>query len=184
LGREPYRRPPTRRLFVPSNARLGCAGQEKHGYCEHRRGTVVGKTKPKVKLEDVLGLVPVFRGLSRRQLRHLAGLCEVADYMADHSIVRQGDPGESFYVVLDGQGKVTVRRRFVSRLLPGDHFGEIALLDGGPRTATVTSETPMTLAILQRQDFTKALREDGELAYAIARELALMFRRLSNSANQ
>lgn len=145
----------------------------------------MAKTKPsKVTLEDVLERVPVFRGLSKRQLRHVAGLCDVAEYMADHSIVRQGDPGEAFYVVLDGQAKVTVGRRFVSRMLPGDHFGEIALLDGGPRTATVTSETPMTLAILQRPDFTKALRADGDLAYAIARELAMMFRRLSNSANQ
>jgi CRP/FNR family transcriptional regulator, cyclic AMP receptor protein len=144
----------------------------------------VAGTKPRVALEQVLEHVPMFRGLSKRHLRHVAGLCDVADFMAEHSIVRQGDPGESFYVVLSGQAKVTVGRRFVARLLAGDHFGEIALLDGGPRTATVTSETPMTLALLQRSDFTKALRDDGDLAYAIARELAMMFRRLSNAANQ
>jgi CRP/FNR family cyclic AMP-dependent transcriptional regulator len=154
------------------------------GISGKRKGTLVGRTKPKVALEEVLAQVPLFRGLSKRHLRHLASLCDVADYMADHSIVRQGDAGEAFYVVLAGQAKVTVGRRFVSRLLSGDHFGEIALLDGGPRTATVTSETPMTLAILQRPEFTKALRGDADLAYAVARELAQLFRRLSNSANQ
>ena len=60
----------------------------------------------KSKLEGVLDLVPMFRGLSKRQLKHLASLCEVGDYMADHSIVRQGDPGDAFYVVLTGQAKV------------------------------------------------------------------------------
>lgn len=138
----------------------------------------------KPKLEDVLGLVPMFRGLSKRQLKSLAGLCEVGDYMAEHSIVRQGEPGDAFYVVLTGQGKVTSGRKFLGRVLPGDHFGEIAVLDGGPRSATVTSETPMTLLILRRRDFLKALRGDPDLAAHMMAELAGMFRRISNSLTQ
>jgi CRP/FNR family cyclic AMP-dependent transcriptional regulator len=133
----------------------------------------------KPKLEDVLAMVPMFRGLSRKHVKWLAGYCEVADFMADYPIVKQGDPGDAFYVVLAGQAKVTQGKRFLGRLLPGDHFGEIAVIDGGPRTATVTSETPMTLAILSRKSFRKAMTDDPELAYHMMVELAQMFRRVA-----
>ena len=98
------------------------------------------------KLEDVLAFVPVFRGLTKRQLKHLASLMDVADYMADAAIVREGTKGDAFYVVLKGQATVTMNDHFLSRLVPGDHFGEIAAIDGGVRSATVTSETPVQLA--------------------------------------
>ena len=89
----------------------------------------------------------MFRGLSKRQLKHLASLCEVADYMADHSIVKQGDPGDALLRRAEGAGEGHRGQEFLGRIVPGDHFGEIAVLDGGPRSATVTSETPMTLLI-------------------------------------
>jgi CRP/FNR family transcriptional regulator, cyclic AMP receptor protein len=133
----------------------------------------------KPKLEDVLSMVPMFRGLSRKHLKWLAGYCDVADFMAAYPIVKQGDPGDAFYVVLDGQAKVTQGKKFLNRLLPGDHFGEIAVIDGGPRTATVTSETPMTLLILSRENFRTAMKDDPELAYHMMVELAGMFRRVS-----
>jgi CRP/FNR family cyclic AMP-dependent transcriptional regulator len=135
----------------------------------------------KKKLEDVLALVPMFRSLSRKQLKALAGYCEVAEFMADHSIVRKGDPGDTFFVVLTGQAKVMSGRRFLARLLPGDHFGEIAVIDGGPRTASVVSETPMTLAILTRAHFRAAMKDDPDLAYFMMKELARMFRRVDAS---
>jgi CRP-like cAMP-binding protein len=126
----------------------------------------------------------MFRGLSKRQLKHLAGFCEVADYMAGHSIVREGEPGDAFYVVLSGQAKVTSGKRTLTRMMPGDHFGEIAVLDGGERTATVWSETPMTLLILRRQQLKKALADDPDLAHHMMVELARMFRRVSKSVTQ
>lgn len=135
-----------------------------------------------VKLETVLAYVPLFRGLSKRHLKHLASLCEVGDYMAGASIVKEGTPGDAFYVVLKGQAKVSARSRFIRRLLPGDHFGEIAVLDGGERSATVTSETPMTLAIMGRKSLLKALREDPDLAYHLMSELARMVRQISAEA--
>lgn len=136
------------------------------------------------KLEDVLQHVPMFRGLSRRQLKNVAGLCEVADFMADHSIVREGGPGDAFYVVLTGQAKVTSGKKTLVRMVPGDHFGEIAVLDGGERTATVTSETPMTLLILRRKNLMRALADDPELAHKMMIELARMIRRVSTSHTQ
>jgi len=136
----------------------------------------------KTTLEDVLALVPMFQGLSRRQLRAVTARCEVADFMADHSIVRKGDKGDAFYVVLTGQAKVMSGRKFITRLLPGDHFGEIAVIDGGPRTASVISETPMTLLVLTQKDFRQVMKDDPTLAFHMLTALARMFRRVNEAA--
>ncbi len=69
-------------------------------------------------------------------------------------------------------------------MVPGDHFGEIAAIDGGERSATVTSETPMTLAEMSRTSLHKALREDPDLAFQLMTELARMFRQVSKEAYQ
>jgi CRP/FNR family transcriptional regulator, cyclic AMP receptor protein len=135
----------------------------------------------KPKLEPILAAVPLFEGLSKKQLRKVAALTDVADYMAGHSIVKENDPADSFFVALTGQAKVTVKGRTVHRVLPGDHFGEISLLDGGPRTATVITETPMTLLVITRRDFTKALENDAELALSLLESLARMLRRVDRS---
>ena len=105
----------------------------------------------KPKIEVALAAVPLFEGLSKRQLKKVASVAEIVNYMGGHSIVKEGDEGESIFVVLAGQAKVTVKGRTVGRTLPGDHFGEISLLDGGPRTATVVSETPMTMLMIDPQ---------------------------------
>ena len=135
-----------------------------------------------VKLDTVLGYVPLFRDLTKRQLKHLASICEVAEYMAGASIVKEGTPGDAFYVVLKGQAKVTSNNRFIRRMVPGDHFGEIAAIDGGDRSAPVTSETPMTLAVMTRPALLKALRDDPDIAYHLMTELARMFRQVSKEA--
>ncbi len=135
-----------------------------------------------IKLEEVLSYVPLFRSLTKRQLKHLASLCTVADYMPGAAIVKEGTNGDAFYVVLTGEAKVTANKRFIRRLVPGDHFGEIAALDGGARSATVTSETPMTLAVMSRKSLLKALRDDPDIAYFLMAELARMFRRVSKEA--
>ena len=135
------------------------------------------------KLEDVLAYVPLFRELNKRQLKHLAGLMDVADFMADAAIVREGTKGNAFYVVLKGQAVVTMGDNFLVRLVPGDHFGEIAAIDGGERSASVTSETPVQLAVMTRMDLQKALRDDPELALALMVALAQMVRRANKDAH-
>jgi CRP/FNR family cyclic AMP-dependent transcriptional regulator len=133
------------------------------------------------KLDTVLSAVPLFDGLSRRHLKRLAAASEVADFMAGHAIVREGEPGDAFFVVLAGQAKVTSNGKLVNRVLPGDHFGEISLLDGDVRTATVTSETPMTLLMLPRPRFLKALRDDPDIAMNLLAGLARQVRRTTRS---
>ena len=137
--------------------------------------------KPKPKLEPVLAAVPLFEGLSKKQLKQVAGLAEVVNYMEGHSVVREGDIGDSFFVALAGQAKVQVNGRTVHRVLPGDHFGEISLLDGGERTATVTTETPMTMLMVSRTNFLTLIEKDPEMAIALMESLARMIRRVDRS---
>ena len=141
----------------------------------------MAKRKSKPKLELVLAGVPIFEGLSRKQLKRIVGASQRVDYMAAHSIVREGEPGASFFVILRGQAKVSVGGRTVNRAMPGDHFGEISLLDGGPRTATVSSETPMTLLELSRTSFLETLAKDPEISLALMETMARMIRRVDRS---
>jgi CRP/FNR family transcriptional regulator, cyclic AMP receptor protein len=137
----------------------------------------VAKRKP----DTALAAVPLFDSLSKRHLKKVASLGTVAKYMPSHSIVRQGEPGESFFVVLEGQAKVKVGGRTVNHLIPGDHFGEVSLLDGGVRSATVESETPMRLFEISRPAFMKTIQADGELALALLASLAKTIRRVDRS---
>jgi len=133
------------------------------------------------KLSSMLAAVPMFERLSKRQLKAIANASDVVEYVAGQPIVREGEPGDSFYVVLHGQAKVSANGRTVYRAMPGDHFGEIALLDGGPRSATVTSETPMTLVRLSRKAFFDRLDRDPEMAIALMETMARMIRRVDRS---
>ncbi len=132
-------------------------------------------------LTTVLGAVPLFEDLSAKQLKKVAGLTDVARFMASATIVKQGEIGDSFYVVLTGQAKVVSNGRTLNHLLPGDHFGEISLLDGDPRTASVVAETEMTLVIITQKDFLAMLSKDPEITICLLEGMARTVRRLDRS---
>src|SRR5690242_16307430 len=87
-----------------------------------------------------LAEVPLFDGLSKRQLRRIAKLARTRRFAPGSTMVRAGDPGRSFYVVLDGKAKVNRAGGRSRRLGAGDYFGEMALLDDAPRSADVVAE--------------------------------------------
>ena len=93
---------------------------------------------------DVLRAVPLFAGMTDRSLTSIADLAREATYDPASVIVREGEPGESFVVIVKGGATVDQEGRTVNLLGPGDFLGEIALIDGGPRTATVTATQPMS----------------------------------------
>ena len=99
----------------------------------------------------LLARVPLFSACSKKELQALAKRAEERRVPAGTAIVREGEAGDAFYVILQGQAKaVNKQGKVVNRLLPGDFFGEIALLDGGPRTVSIVSETPLTMLQLTR----------------------------------
>jgi len=142
----------------------------------------VATSKATIKqLTTVLEAVPLFEGLTHKQLRKVADLADVARFMAGATLVKQGVVGDSFYVVLTGQAKVIANKRTLNRLLPGDHFGEISLLDGGPRSASVVAETEMTLVIITQKDFLAMLNKDPEITVCLLEGMARTVRRLDRS---
>jgi CRP-like cAMP-binding protein len=121
----------------------------------------------------------LFSHLSKRSLRKIADLTEEVRYMQGASVVREGQHGDAFFVILEGQAKVLNKQgKIVNRLIPADFFGEISLLDGGARTATVVSETPLVMLELKRKDFLRVVQEDPTLAVKLLEYAAAMLRRL------
>ena len=120
--------------------------------------------------------VPLFSTLSKRQLRHIAGLSEEQEFDEGTALAEEGKPGDTFYVLLTGEAKVVRAGRRLDRLIPGDFFGEIALIDGGPRTATVMATTPVTTLSISRSRFRKMLDEDPSIVLAMLEELAKRLR--------
>jgi len=128
---------------------------------------------------NLLSQVPLFSGLTARHLRRLASEAQEALYMEGASVVKEGDEADAFFVILEGEARVVrPRGRTVTRLRPGDSFGEISLLDGGRRTATVVSETPLTVMMLSRKAFTKMVRDEPDVAINMLGQLARMLRRM------
>jgi len=131
---------------------------------------------------DVLRAVPLFEGVSDRHLRKIAALGTVTAYEPGTTVVRKGDAGDACFVVLEGRALVvTGRGRPGVPLQPGAIFGELALLDGTPRSATVVADTELRLFRLGRTQFTKTLRAEPAIALALLRSLAARVRALSGA---
>jgi CRP-like cAMP-binding protein len=124
---------------------------------------------------DRLEEVNLLAGCSRRQLRAIARISEVVEVAEGTVLARSGQPGEEFFLIIDGSARVEVTSRKRSRLEPGQYFGEMSLLDGGPRSATVVAETPLRLLVIKRRDFATLLREAPELTQSL---LATLSRRV------
>ena len=127
--------------------------------------------------------VNLLEGCSRRQLRAIAKISEVIEVPAGTVLARLGHPGEEFFVILDGTARVDVSARKRSRLGPGQYFGEMSLLDGGPRSATVVAETPLRLLVIKRRDFTTLLNEAPELTQSILETLSRRLRLAEATVN-
>ena len=110
-----------------------------------------------------LAAVPLFTGFSTKHLKRLASQSDELAFEPRESIVEEGMLGETLFVVLTGRGKVTRRGRKVGEVLPGDFFGELSALDGGPRSATVSAETPMRVLRLFRHTLQELLRDEPGL---------------------
>ena len=106
-----------------------------------------------------LETVPLFETCTRRQLRAIARIAGVFDAPAGTLLIRAGEPGEEFFLIVEGTARVHVSAKKRLRLQPGDYFGEMSLLDGGPRSATVLAETPLRLLVINRRNFSELLNE-------------------------
>ncbi|HQE94010.1 MAG TPA: cyclic nucleotide-binding domain-containing protein [Anaerolineae bacterium] len=130
---------------------------------------------------EILKKVPLFQNLKKHQLQSLARIFIDRKCAAGEVIVPQGRDGYGFFIVVSGHAeavreKADGSKTVVNTFGPGDFFGEVALLDSGPRTASVVATEPTECLILPRENFLGVLRRDGDMAVDIMVELAKRFR--------
>ncbi|MBI3647449.1 MAG: cyclic nucleotide-binding domain-containing protein [Actinobacteria bacterium] len=120
--------------------------------------------------------VPLFEGFTRRHLAHLAHEADEVAFEPGEHVVEEGLLGETLYVILEGQARVVRGGRRVARLLPGDFFGELSAIDGGPRTASVVAETPLLAVRLFRHTLVDLLRREPLLTVKLLQGIAKRIR--------
>jgi voltage-gated potassium channel len=121
---------------------------------------------------STLRRTPLFENLSRRDLAQVAKVVVEQELEAGSVLMREGEPADRFYVILDGEIDVRKRGRRVAELGAGSFVGEIALLSRSPRTATVTATTAVRALMLTGDDFIDLLDSIPELWLKVARALA------------
>jgi CRP/FNR family transcriptional regulator, cyclic AMP receptor protein len=112
---------------------------------------------------DALAACPFFSGLSRNELLEVAKITEDLEVDEGKPLTREGQSGSEFFVIVNGEVLVTKGGQELRTLGPGDFFGEIALLEDSPRTATVTAKTPLRFFVLTRQAFRSLLAHQPEI---------------------
>lgn len=111
---------------------------------------------------EELARLPFFKGLEPAELDRILPRLFTVHVKAGDAVFREGDPGDRYFIVRGGEAEVAVAGRTVTRIGPGAGFGEMALLYGRPRSATVTATTDLSLAALGRSEFAWLVRESGE----------------------
>lgn len=128
---------------------------------------------------QMLAGVPIFEGLSKKDLSQIAGAAKQVTHRPGSVLAREGQSGVGFFMILEGTAGVQVGERQRRKLGSGDFFGEISLLDGGPRTATVTAETEVTTLGLTPWDFKRLVEGNPAIA---SKMLKVMAQRLRSSS--
>jgi CRP-like cAMP-binding protein len=118
----------------------------------------------KRELAELLTDVGLFSRCTRRERQTIARHAQAADLPAGTDLVREGEPGDALFLILEGEAVVKREGHDVGRVGPGSHFGELAILDGAPRSATVVAATDVKVAVLGIRMFRTLLREFPELA--------------------
>src|SRR5215510_2243620 len=135
-----------------------------------------GSTAPSLDARVLhLERVPLFSGLDEEELRRVAELSRIAEAPAGTVVTQIGEPGDSFFIIIDGAVAVRTPVGTDRQLQPGDFFGEMSLLDGEPRSATIVATTDVRLLIVDRSHFWRLLDETPDL---VRRILTILSRRV------
>jgi hypothetical protein len=127
--------------------------------------------------------VPLFSGFNEDELRRVAELSRIVEAPAGTVVTQIGEPGDSFFIIIDGAVGVRTPVGAGSELHPGDFFGEMSLLDGEPRSATIVATTDLRLLIVDRSHFWRLLDETPDLVRRILTILSRRVRRLEQTVH-
>ncbi len=122
--------------------------------------------------ERALARAPLFAGLSGRNRRAIAKVSGIVRYREDTPVVKEDASGSVFFVILEGKARVVRKGRTIGRLRRGDFFGEMSLLDGEPRTASVITDAPSTFLTVAARDFQGVLDQEPKIALRMLQVMA------------
>ena len=129
---------------------------------------------------DMLRKVPLFSDLSKRNLNEIAKITDELEVQAGKVLAKQGERGSEFVLILQGMVKVEKDGKLINRLSANDFFGEIALIDKKPRTATVIAETNAKLLVVEARSFGRLLEQAPRLSNEIMVALCKYVRAAEN----
>jgi CRP/FNR family transcriptional regulator, cyclic AMP receptor protein len=121
---------------------------------------------------DVLNRVPLFAGCSKRSLNEIAKIADEIELPAGKQLIREGDPGRQFFVLLDGSAEVRRKGKTINTLGAGDFFGEISLVTERPTTASVTLTEPSNALVISRPAFRRMLLAQPAVQLQVLETLA------------
>ena len=125
---------------------------------------------------DAISNVILFSGCDKKEIAEIASLTTEIEVPEGKVLAREGEPGREFYVILDGKADVDIAGKHVATLGPGDFFGEMALLDQGPRVATVTASSNMEVAVLDPREFVSLIEKHPGVARKVLKVMASRLR--------
>jgi CRP/FNR family transcriptional regulator, cyclic AMP receptor protein len=126
--------------------------------------------------EAVMAEVDLFRGLPRARLKRLATAAREVSHQPGRELATEGKGALAFHYILDGSATVSRDGRELRTLGPGDYFGEISMIDGQPRSATVVAKEPMRVLAIPHQDFEQVIDEDPGFARHLLKTLCARLR--------
>ena len=121
---------------------------------------------------DLIKGTPLFAHCSRKDLQRIGQIADEVDLQAGKVLIREGERGREFFVIVSGEVEVRRKGRKIATLGPGSFFGEMALLSKAPRAATVTAVTPIDVLVISDRAFLGLLDKMPELWLKVARALA------------
>ena len=120
---------------------------------------------------ELIAHVPLFQHCSKSELKRIAGLADELDLPVGKVLIREGEPGREFFVLLDGRVDVSRKGQSLNTLQSGDFFGEVALVSNAPRNATITALTMLRVLVVTDRDFRNLLRESPQIQLKVLEAL-------------
>ena len=185
----------------PSSSRRGCRGTEPDGNADRKRATrprksesltpgtstESGQIRPAVKAPEVLAesllRVPLLSNLPEADRDAIARLFTERTFAPGETVTKEGADAAAFYLIESGTATVTVGGAFRRTLGAGDHFGEIALIDGGARSATVTADSELACQGITLWDFQPLVQRNPSMAWTLLQTLARELRQAGEAPN-
>ena len=115
-------------------------------------------------VDEQLAKVPLFATLDKKHLQAISSLATQLDVKSGKELTREGEPGNEFVIVLEGEAEVRIGGKVVAQRGPGDYLGEIALIANRPRTATVVATPELTIEVIDRREFQTMLIDNPSIA--------------------